>query len=616
MNNNRIYFLFFFIIYLFPSQLLSQFRSEYISLETHYIINDNKLTKKTNGILQINERMGDRDASVAIYYKKGDKVNIGNVWIEDMQGNVIRKLDKKEIKDRSLLSNSSFYSDEFIKQFEMKHNIYPYRIVYSYERTLARFLGIEQSDLDNSRQPLKNGTTIVEVPMDQPIKYNHKNIKSLQIDTIANAIQYTWKYDYTPPAFPEVNSSVNKNNIPYINIVPQNFKYGVQGSFDSWSTFGNYVYRLNKNRDVLTDSEKAKIDDLLSNAANDREKAKILYYYLQDYTRYINVNIKIGGFQTYPAEYVCINKYGDCKALTNYMMSMLAYAGIKSYYTLIYSSPKVVDTDVDFPSQSFNHAILTLPLDNDTIYIECTSKNTPFGYIHTSIQNRKALIVDENDSRLTTIPPITPENVLCSRTFNVNLDASSSSADIEMSAIERGYDYEFSGFLKADINKNDADKYIRNTMFNGSFDLKDYEIINQNRDSAMISLKVNCKMHNVIKRYGSNIIFSPFPIYLPPYEAPEKRTQHLQIDYPQFNNDTISYKLSNISISKIPEDIILESDYGHYHLKFEIKEDRFIIYKSLLITAGRYSLSEYKDFYEFISTIKSIENTNQYIEIL
>jgi len=587
-------------------------RSEIIKHISVIKIKGDKLERTDSVTLQINERIGDNDAEIAIEYSKGDKLFIGDTWIEDMKGNIIRKLKKNEITDRSYISGFSLYEDDFIKSFSLKHNSYPYRVVYSYKITYPRFIHITNIDYTNSKTPVRSAKLVVETPVDMQIKYEQRNVSKPEINTIANTKIYHWSYSYKPEGVNEIKISPNTSKAPKIEVLPIEFKYGVRGSTNNWTDFGNWIYKLNEGRDQLTTSEQDRVKNLVSDIENGKEKAKILYQYLQDHTRYINVNIHIGGLQTYPANYVCDNKYGDCKALTNFMQSMLKFVGIKSYYTIIYSDRKVFDIDKDFAKNAFNHVILTVPFEKDTVYLECTSKNTPFGYISTRIQGRKALLIDEDNSLLIDIPSLNSEKVLCTRSIQADLNT----LEINMTATERGENYEFSNFLSSDVTKNIVDKYIRNNILSGSYDLLNFKFEKENRDSAFIRMNTICKMHNLHKKYGNNLIINPFPLILPSYELPEKRINDVQIDYPEHYIDTIVYEIPNNNIAKIPENIQIRSVFGEYFQTFRQNGSKLIIYKSVLIFPGRYSKIQYNGFYRFMNSVYNNENKNYYIETL
>jgi len=583
---------------------------------SYYRYEGDKLSLTDTMIIRINERMGDDDAKIAIFYSKGDKISIGNVWIEDALGRVVRKLKDKEIKDTGYVPDGLLYGDLYVKYFELKHNTYPYTIHYSYKFTPSRSLGLIEINQTGNKQPIKNGKLVVNVPLGKEIRYVLKNVEEPLTYHSESSIQYVWNYEHKGDK-KERNASYNTSGFPLIRIAPTTFRFGEEGSWKSWQAFGNWQYRLNKNKDVLPDFERARIDNLLNGITEDRQKMKILYNYLQDVTRYINVSVKLGGLQTYPAEYVAKNKYGDCKALTNFMKSMLDYVGIKSYYTTIALQDYVEDVDEGFPFHYSNHVILTVPMKNDTVFIECTSNNTALGYISTSIQGRKALIVDKDDSRLISVPGLKADDVLCSRLINID-PSESFNANVKLKTTERGANFEYWNAVLSQINKHTADKHIRYNIFSGSFDLLDFRSKKKKRESMEIRLEADLNMKNLFKKYGNNLVLTSLPVNLPLYENPDMRTQNIQIDYPMFQQDTIIYNIAGVSdktISKVPENIDIDSKYGKYSVTFEGKGSQLIIYKSVLINTGRYPISEYRNFYDFITSIKNNENKNFYLEI-
>ena len=78
--------------------------------------------------------------------------------------------------------------------------------------------------------------------------------------------------------------------------------------------------------------------------------------------RYVNIKLGIGGLKPLPATFVDQKKYGDCKALSNYMNALLKAVGIKSYYAIINAGANEEPATPSFPGDNFDHIILCVPL--------------------------------------------------------------------------------------------------------------------------------------------------------------------------------------------------------------------------------------------------------------
>ncbi|MDR2039196.1 MAG: DUF3857 domain-containing protein [Bacteroidales bacterium] len=603
--------LFIFCYPIFSTILHAQeYDQEILSHVSYLQASESKLICMDTVVRQINTRMGESMAKVMLPYNKMQKLTIGDAWIEDRHGRIIRKLKKSEISDESTVSNSSLYEDEFVKSFILKHNDYPYRIIYSYKIVLTDFLQILAFE-PTYRVPIRKKKIVLDIPFDYQIRYKHENVSFPVIDTIGNRIRMEWNTTYTPVKR-EKDAPFSESKTPIIHIVPVNFKYGIRGSWENWQTFGDWVYRLNAKSGKLPETEKSTVDRLLQGTTDVREKIKLLYHYLQDNTRYINVKINVGGLKAYPASYVSANKYGDCKALCNYMQALLTYAGIPSYYTLVRAENEVFDIDKTFPSQAFNHIILTIPLVKDTLFLECTNKNIPAGYLGTFTQGRDVLIIDGLNSRFVKTPSLQPDEVLCERMIHTSLATSSIPATLTMK--QRGEDYEYFTFLSSQLNRNDAEIYIRNHVLSGTFTLSNITFEKLPREIPEINIIAQLNMPDVCRKYGNNILINSFPHDLPAYEHPEKRTQGVRFDYPVYYRDSIVYHFTDdIKVNMVPQNISAESKYGHYMLKYKIADEKLIMEKEILINKGIYPLSEYGDFYSFISEIKNNEKKNTLI---
>lgn len=611
-NKSHIFCLVLFLFFVVSSY--SQIPEAILTNQnTSASVKNEKLTILRSYEILINNRDGDKYAKVSIPYSKLNKVSNVEAFIKDIHGTIIKKLKASEITARSEMQDFSLYEDSYVKEFTLLHNVHPYTICYQYEEQQSSFLYIDDwTPVINREVPTLNATLSLEVPKHYKINYYSQHIDSLKTDTLENTIQYTWRTKYTTLPEPEIYSPDISNYYPTVLIVPEKFNYDKTGSFKTWKEYGNWQYSLLAGLNVLPESEKIKINSLISGATDKKEMVRILYHYLQNETRYVNVTIETGGMKPYSAEYVAVNKYGDCKALSNYFKAILNYVGISSIYAKVYAGDVVRKVNLKFPSQQFNHVILCVPLQSsDSLWLDCTSDG-PFNHLGTFTQNREAFLVENNNSYFTNTPKLSKENVLASRCVKIKKD-STNKMIAKFRNTYKGEYFDALSDVSKSLDESSKSKIVVNHLIEKGFAVIDYNIKSYHRDSDYISLNYSATNERLFQSYGNEQLIKVIPFSLPNFKNSKVRKFPVQLNYPINNSDTLEYDIpTGYSISTIPKNVSFNTIYGGYDAKYEQKDHQIQVVKNFYINSGNYPLEQYKEFYEFVKKIMDIES-NCYI---
>lgn len=385
---------------------------------------------------------------------------------------------------------------------------------------------------------------------------------------------------------------------------------GYNGQIDTWEKFGNWVSLLNKDRQELPEETCKKILTLTAEKNTVKDKVEVLYKFMQNKTRYVNISIGIGGLQTKPAMDVDKLGYGDCKALSNYMNALLKVAGIKSFYTLVHAGENGKDFHPDFPSQQFNHAILCVPAEKDTIWLECTNQEIPCGYLGTFTNDRPVLLITENGGILTRTPAWNPADNSRSRTINVELDARGNGTADVTTRFKGDYYADQFRILRADAS--DQKKETINQIRIPTFELISYN--NRHHESSAPSITEQLSLTlpaftsvagnkqllriNVMDRLESN----PF--------SKKNRTGPVSFNNSVAYSDSIRFTIPDPSLLKfIPEDVNISKPWGDYTLQVRKTGTGLEVFRSLVIRQGVYGIERYEEISGFFEqVIKSDES--------
>lgn len=554
-------------------------------------------------------------AKRSVYYNKLEKVNYLKGAIYNSKGDLIRKLKNSEIGDHSINDGIALYRDDRVKSADLSATFYPYTVEFEYELEYKYLYDIPDSWFQTDEHVATQHASyqLIFPPGLEP-RYRLVNIDQEPVkETLKDGSEsWSWSVENLEPIKVEPYGPDALEVLPGIMAAPKDFQYeGYRGNMSTWEEYGRWFALLNKGRDVLPEATKAKVAEITAGLRSDREKAEALYHFLQSKTRYVNIKLGIGGLQPFPAEVVDKNGYGDCKALSNYMVALLKEAGVKSYYAIIMAGDDAPPVIEDFPSHQANHVIVAIPQAKDTLWLECTSQTNPFGYQGKFTGDRKALLVTEDGGKLVNTIRYPDSLNRQERKAEVYLDIAGNGKGT-VKTWYSGLQYENGGLHWILNDQFDAQKKwaLRHTGI-PSFNLDRFSFENRKAKlpEAVVSLELT--LNRMASVSGKRLFLSPNLMnrltFLP--EESQQRKTDLQIDFGYVDIDSIVYHVpENLYPEFLPEPILISSPFGEYQANFVIDQGSVVYIRKMSLREGRYPASQYSAYVDFRKAITKADN--------
>ena len=349
------------------------------------------------------------DNRIVVYYDDEVKLSHFKASIYDAFGNKVRDAKKSEIEDILVISGGQFYMDNRVQTVVLDHTTYPYTIVYEYDLKQRDFgaMGFPQWSPSGFNQSCQSARLTASIPLDNELLFDSFGLPDPTVSVDEKSTTFTWKVKDLPAIRDEPYAPVRARTLPNVKTQLKNFRIDeYSGTFESWDGYGKFMNQLLAGRDELPAPLKTEITELTANATTDAEKIDLLYQFMQDRVRYVGIQLGIGGWQPFSAEYVETNRYGDCKALSNYMGSMLKEVGVESYPVLVNRGRPRYELPESFPTTTSNHMLLHVP--GHDMYLECTSNYAPTGYLGEGKEDRNVLLITPEGGKLVKTPPLEP----------------------------------------------------------------------------------------------------------------------------------------------------------------------------------------------------------------
>lgn len=582
---------------------------------------DDNVIMTVKKVLTVLNKNGDEEAELTLPYNKSLTIRYAKGMMLDEFGKPSTKFALNNFSDHSAVSDISLFEDDRLKHFAPTVLSYPYTIIWEYELRAKQNLMIPSWYASGipGVAVAHNSFTFTCKPED---RVNIKTVNYKGEPEVVSTLKFksqTWTVKNVPAFKPEPFAPNPENYSTIVKIAPESFNYfGYKGRYQNWEELGKWEYaELIKNRQALPPDAIEAVKTLVQGIENDKNKARKIYEYMQKKTRYISVQIGIGGNRPMPAAEVHQLSYGDCKALVNYTQSLLNVLNIPSYYCVVNAGNFKKDMDADFASMNQgNHIILCLPFKNDTTWLECTSQTTPFGFLSTFTDDRTVLACTAEGGKILRTPALTtPMNTL-HRKAELNLD-------------EQG---NVTGNLKATYSGSQYDNC--NQLINQP--LKEqlkllktaYDIDNIDFSSCKVSQDKGSKPSTTEKLELSIQKYAPqsnsrFYLVLNAFNrkrnVPEvsNRTLPLFINRGYTDEDELVYTLpGNVTAEFIPKNTFIKTGFGTYEASIKKEGNRLVYNRKFVLNEGTYPADQYESFANFITEVSTADQVKAVFKLI
>jgi len=620
-----------FLVFLFFTSLLSAQKTEYSSLLIPDSLKQNanavvrldqidilissqqSMNIKNKRVVTVLNEQGQGAIDAYEYYNKKTRIENIQATIFDAFGNEIKKIKRKDFKDLCATDGGTVFSDNRYIYLDYTPTQYPFTVIYESEiETSATafipqwyplndyFLSVEKSVL-NVNYPDNLGFKKME--------FNFSNFKiikaadtSTRLSYVATNILVQKQEDYSPSyiIFPKVMMGLELFHLE-----------GVDGNAKTWKEFGQwYSDKILTGTTELPEETKSKIKNLVGDEKDLIKKARIVYKYLQDKSRYVSIQVGIGGWKPMLANDVDRLGYGDCKALSNYTKALLNAVDVPSYVTLLYGDRNKHDIQSDFVSMQGNHMILSIPNGDNYVFLECTSQDNPFGYQANFTDDRNVLVVKPDGGEIVRTKNYENKDNSQISKGNYSIDDNGDFSG-KITIVSEGSQYSQKYHLETAQPTEREKRYkeywdnINNLKINKTTFSNDKEKVSftENADISAVNYGTisNNKMIFVVNGFNQNSGI-----------VKRIRNRKNQFEIPRGYHDADEIEIAlptGFTVESIPNNFEVNTKFGEYKTEIIKKDNSNLIYKrSIFIKKGLYKSTEYDEYRLFMEQISKNDN--------
>lgn len=568
----------------------------------------------TKKVITIFNENGLSDVNARENYDKKTSVKNIQATIYNSLGTEIKKIKRKDFRDQCVTNDGTLFSDSRFIYLDYIPTSYPFTIVYESEISTSNTAFLKPFlPINDYYASVEKSIYNITFPEKLGFRFKEYNFSNYQIKkTTETNTQISYLATNIVAQKPE---DLSLNFIEIYPIVFFGLEYfnleGEDGNAKNWKEYGKWFFEnILAGTTELPEETKIKIKSLVGTETDLVKKAKIIYKFVQEKSRYVSIQVGIGGFKPMLANDVDRLGYGDCKALSNYTRALLNVVDVPSYYTELYGSKNKNDIIKDFFSIQGNHAILCIPNKEKNIFLECTSQDDPFGFQGTFTDDRDVLIIKPDGGEI--VRTSIYENKTNAQISKGKFDLSEKGNFFgTISIASEGSQYANKSNYEKVLPTEKEAHYKQYWSNIANLSINKLEFVNDKENVVFVE-KVTISADNYGKISGNNMIFNVNAFN--PYSSNLKRIRNRKTNFEVargfYDQDEIEIDLpEGFSIESLPINFELNSKFGEYKTEIIKKTDKKLIYKrTFFVKKATYKNSEYEDYRLYLEQISRNDN--------
>ena len=257
-----------------------------------------------------------------------------------------------------------------------------------------------------------------------------------------------------------------------------------------------------------------------------------------------------------------------------------------------------------------NHVILSIPNNDETVWLECTSQKLPFGFIGDFTDDRDVLVITPEGGKIQHTKKYNTEENIQTTTGNYTI-SNEGIIHVDVTVKSRGIQYDDKYWLETETKRDLDEHYKERWDYINNINIEKMDIIND-KDNIEFKENLNFTATNYPKKVANRMLLTVNALNRNTHIPDRYRSRKLPLKIKRGFKDVDELEITlpqDYKVESLPNKKTIENKFGKYQTEVTLKDENTLIYKrEFIIKDGEFPKDDYSDFRNFYKEVARQDN--------